>query len=65
MTGRAGGLTAVAVYLLGAADALLTARLGVPRLAWVARVVGREIADEYRRGYHDARDAEVINEETG
>lgn len=56
------GLTAVAAFLLGAFDALLTARIGIPRLAWVAKVLGREIAGEYRRGYHDACDVEVIEE---
>lgn len=56
------GVTAVAFLLLGALDALLTARLGIPRLAWLSRKVGREIADEYRRGYHDAVDAEVDEE---
>lgn len=56
------GVTAVAFLLLGALDALLTARLGIPRLAWLGRKLGREIADEYRRGYHDAVDAEVDEE---
>lgn len=57
------GLVAVAALLLTALDALITARLGLPRLAWVGRRVRREIADEYRRGYHDAQDTEVIDEE--
>lgn len=56
------GLAAVAVCALGAADALITARLGIPRLAWLSRKVWRGIADEYRRGRHNAIDAEIIEE---
>lgn len=58
------GLLAALALILTAFDALVTARLGLPRLTWAGRIVGRELADEYRRGYHDARDAEVIDEET-
>lgn len=58
------GLLAMLALLLTAIDALITARLGLPRLTWAGRIVGRELAAEYRRGYHDARDAEVIDEET-
>jgi hypothetical protein len=57
------GVAAVVALVLTAVDALVTARLGLPRLAWMGRRVGRELAEEYRRGYHDARDAEVIDEE--
>lgn len=56
------GFAAALLLILGAVDALVTARFGLPRLAWMGRRVGREIADEYRRGCHDARDAEVIEE---
>lgn len=56
------GLLAVTVFLFGALDALITARLGIPRLAWLGRRVGRAIADEYRRGYHNAIDVEIIEE---
>lgn len=57
------GLAAAVALVLTGIDALITARLGIPRLAWLGRRIGREIAGEYRRGYHDARDAEVIDEE--
>jgi hypothetical protein len=56
------GLLVVAVFLLGALDALITARLGIPRLAWLGRKLARAIADEYRRGYHNAVDVEIIEE---
>lgn len=56
------GVAAAVLLVLGAVDALVTARFGLPRLAWIGRRVSREIADEYRCGYHDARDAEVIEE---
>lgn len=56
------GMAAAAALVVTGVDALVTARLGIPRLAWLGRRIGREIADEYRRGYHDARDAEVIEE---
>ena len=56
------GLAAAVLLVLGAIDALVTARFGLPRLAWMSRRVGRGLADEYRRGYHDACDAEVIEE---
>lgn len=54
------GLWAVFVLLATAVDALVTAWLGVPPLAWLGRRIGRVIADEYRRGYHNARDAEEV-----
>lgn len=57
------GLAAVLTHLLGALDALVTARLGIPPLAWLARRTGHAIADEYRRGYAGAVDAEVIDED--
>lgn len=54
------GLIAVLLLVLTGVDALATALVGLPPLAWIGRKLGRELADEYRRGYHDAQDAEVI-----
>jgi hypothetical protein len=57
------GLTAVAALFLTAADALITAVLGLPRLAWVARRVAAACGEEYRRARWDAVDViEVIDE---
>ncbi|MGV2384099.1 MAG UNVERIFIED_CONTAM: hypothetical protein LOD86_02335 [Thermobifida fusca] len=54
---------AVAVLLLSAADALVTAWLGVrPAGLWVS-AWRRELADATRRGWHDAIDAEVVDED--
>jgi hypothetical protein len=36
----------------------------VPPLAWLARRAARVLGDEYRRGYYDATDAEVIADGT-
>ena len=63
--GVARGLLAVAVLLLTAADALVTALAGVPPMAWAARRIRRVIADEYRRAYYDAVDAEILPEDSG
>lgn len=41
--------------------ALLSAVCGTPP-GWLQRL-GRRVADRYRLGYHDAEDAEVIDEE--
>jgi hypothetical protein len=57
------GLLAVAALLLGGADALATAAAGIPPLAWICRQIGRVIADEYRRGYQGATDAELVEDE--
>jgi hypothetical protein len=55
------GLAAVAALFLTAADALVTAALGLPRLAWVARRVATACGDEYRRARWGAVDVtEVI-----
>ncbi|MGI8333518.1 hypothetical protein ACRYCC_26495 [Actinomadura scrupuli] len=54
------GLLAVLLLVLTGVDALATALVGLPPLAWIGRKLGRELADEYRRGYHGALDAEVI-----
>lgn len=56
------GLAGLAAFALGAADALITARLGIPRLACLLCRAGRAIADEYRRGKNGAIDAEIIEE---
>jgi hypothetical protein len=50
------------LLLAGAADALLTAAIGMPRLGWLAGRIGRALADEYHRGLHDAIDGEVIED---
>ena len=55
------GLAAVAALFAGAADALLSAFLGVPRLGWLARRVGEAAAGEYRRRAWDAVEAELID----
>ena len=56
------GLAAVAALFAGAADALVTAFLGVPRLGWLARRAGEAAADEYRRGAWNLIDAELIDD---
>jgi hypothetical protein len=57
------GLLAVAALLATAADALVTAVLGVPRLAWLARRVAAACGEEYRRARWGAVDViEVIDE---
>ncbi|WP_242911537.1 hypothetical protein [Actinomadura terrae] len=56
---------AVLVLLLSAADALVTAWLGVrPAGLWLS-TMRRELADEARRGWHDAIDADVVEEIDG
>jgi hypothetical protein len=54
------GLWAVAVLFVTAADALITAVLGVPPAAWTLRRVRLAASDEYHRGYWHATDAEVV-----
>lgn len=56
------GVWFVLVLLATAVDSLLTALIGVPPLAWFARRIGHALADEYRRGYHNAVDAEVVED---
>jgi hypothetical protein len=56
------GLAGIAALFAGAADALLSALLGIPRLGWIARRVGETAASEYRRCARGAVDAEVIND---
>jgi hypothetical protein len=56
------GLVAVAVLIITAADALMTAVIGVPPITWTWRRVRTVLSDEYRRGYYDAIEAEVISE---
>ena len=55
------GLAAVAALFAGAADALLTAFLGVPRLGWLAQRVCETAAGEYQRRAWNAVEAEVID----
>lgn len=56
------GLLAVAALFAGAADALVSAWLGLPRLGWLARRIGEATASEYRRGAFGAIDAEIIDD---
>lgn len=56
------GVLAVLAFLVTAADALLTAVIGVPPLAWTARRIRTALGDEFRRGYWDAIDAEEVND---
>jgi hypothetical protein len=58
------GLFAVAGLFAGAADALVTAFLGVPRLGWLARRAGEAAARTYRRAAWEAadEDAEIIDD---
>jgi hypothetical protein len=44
------GLTAVARLLLTALDALITAAVGIPPIAWCARQAGAVIQETYRIG---------------
>jgi hypothetical protein len=44
------GLAAVAGLFLSALDALVTARIGIPRVAWCARWLGRTVATAYQLG---------------
>jgi hypothetical protein len=57
------GLAAVAALFAGAADALVSAFLGVPRLGWLAQRAGEAAADEYRRAASGAIDAELIDDD--
>jgi hypothetical protein len=56
------GLAAVAALFAGAADALVSACLGIPRMGWLAQKVGETAASEYRRRAHNAVDAELIDD---
>lgn len=56
------GLLAVVALLGGALDALITAAVGIPRLAWVATHLAAVVANQYRRGYHDAIDVEILTD---
>jgi hypothetical protein len=58
------GLAAVAALLATAVDALITAVIGIPPVTWALRRIRRAIGEEYRRGYHGAVDAEVIEDTT-
>jgi len=55
------GLRAVLVLVLTAADALVTAVIGIPPITLALRRIRRAIGDEYSRGYYDAVEAEVID----
>jgi hypothetical protein len=52
----------VTCLFIGAADALITALLGVTPLAGPWTELRAVIADRWRLAYHDARDADVIEE---
>ena len=54
------GLVAVLVLVLTAADALVTAVIGIPPVTLALRQARRAIGDVYRTGYYDAVEAEVI-----
>ena len=56
------GLAAVAALFAGAADSLVSAFLGVPRLGWLAQRAGQEAADAYQRGAWGAIDADIIDD---
>lgn len=56
------GLLAVLCLLVSSVDALITARVGIPRLAYLARRVRQELASEYRRGRAGAVDITVREE---
>lgn len=49
---------------IGAADALISAVLGITPLAGPWAQLRGVIADRWRLDYHDARDVEVIEEES-
>jgi len=38
--------------------------IGIPPVTWALRRIRRVIGDEYRRGYHGAVDAEVVEDTT-
>lgn len=57
------GLLGVAVLLLTAIDALVTAVLGWAPLTPKLREIRQVIADEYRAASHGAVDADVIGED--
>jgi hypothetical protein len=70
------GLAAVARLFLSALDALLTAAVGIPPIAWCARQLGALIRETYRLGRYGEPsdstdlavvviDAEVIYDEEG
>lgn len=44
------GLAAVARLLLSALDALITAAVGIPPIAWIARQLAGALRDQYRIG---------------
>ncbi|OUC93114.1 hypothetical protein [Streptosporangium minutum] len=56
------GALAVLVLLITAAEAWLTALLGLPPITPVLRRLTEVIADEWRTGAADAIDAEVIDD---
>ncbi|MDN3356109.1 hypothetical protein [Actinomadura sp. DC4] len=55
---------AVFCLFVGAIDALVTAVLGVTPLAGPWARVRRVVADQWWLAYYDARDAELVGEET-
>jgi hypothetical protein len=70
------GLAAVARLLLSALDALITAAVGIPPIAWCARQFAGVIRETYRLGRYGPpstrtavelhiADAEIVDEECG
>lgn len=57
------GVVAVAVFIVSALDALLSAWLGTPRLGWLARRAAVACADEYRLRAAGAVDAVVVEDD--
>lgn len=57
------GLLGVLVLLITAADALVTALLGIPPITPKVRELGRVIADEYRCAAMGAVDADIDEKE--
>jgi hypothetical protein len=50
MRARLAGLHAVAVFLLSGLDALVTAAVGLPPVAWIVRQVAAVVREAYRLG---------------
>lgn len=56
------GLAAVAGLFLSAADELVSALIGIPRMGWLAGRVAEEASDRYRRAAWAAVDAELVDD---
>lgn len=64
LTATLRALWGVFCLFVGAADALISALLGVTPLAGPWAELRGVIADRWRLSYHDARDVDVIEEES-